>query len=524
MEGLSDIVCQLLALGIRPHDAPSSLPVYNSLSDQSLICTALSIAIQNGRQLILGKLLSAIGDEAGNTAFTFAVLKSIQKSSAGGVPSAGATGVSPLSLACAGGHLGVVKELLFRKCTSVDSLDSDQSTVLHHLCRAKQNTSEIFHELRKHELVTDTLLQARDILGDTALHVAAEHKQDSLVSLLLDEGCAVSAKNPRTGCTALHIAIKRKSSEVVGALLEFGADPLATNLEGKAPLDLIEKLRKDNDIYLRVTQAAVAWQGFRGIPALAKVETANSGKALTGDARPPASCEPFLSTAPETTPSEDSACRPDGGENEDDIVTEFTPLEDSFLVEATSPSDRKKVKENFPSAEPLCDPVSPFDLNESLEHVVATKESELLAASPISPPAPLRPVPPPAKEGGASFKRGRSGTQVRQSSVKTPVKPQRNSGSLEGTISIYSTPVKSATETSAALLTPSAIVPVLTPSSPTSAKGVARGSQKTQRPSAVYSSAKMPTMASLGGPSSSSSSSPPPRKKEQRAAAASSKM
>jgi ankyrin repeat protein len=58
-----------------------------------------------------------------------------------------------------------------------------------------------------------------------------------MVQLLLDAKVFVTACDGY-GCTALHHAIRENHFEIAELLLRSGADPHATNLKGKSPLDL----------------------------------------------------------------------------------------------------------------------------------------------------------------------------------------------------------------------------------------------------------------------------------------------
>lgn len=484
MEGMAVIVERLLFLGVRPSCTPTSHPVYNLLSDQSLVCSALSIAVFNGRQAVVKMLLDVCEPSVVVLPFPFITLKSIQRGKAG------ATDVTPLSLACAMGRLGVLRELLWRDCMSVANVDSDRSTVLHHLCRAKEDVVDIFMELGRRNLITDALLHSIDALGDSALHVAVDNKQEGLVPLLLDEGLLVTTKNALTGGTALHVAVKRKSLQLVRVLLEYGADPLAANLEGKSSLDLAGKLRADSDIYMLMSQSAATWRNFRGISSKAKSEATD--QAHTPVETTPSNQSP--STRSETVPDiEEPEAQPSSW-GEDD-VTEFSPLDDSFLDVTPTPLCQHQLGSTgdviLSVKDEIC-VVSSASLA-GLDSPEATKESDLLAASPTA--MHLRPVPPSLKDSGTSFKRGAT---LSSSTKSSAVELARSSPSKQpasvvcGSSSLHTTPVKSAP----ADAIPSAL-PLVTPASPASAK-VARPSVR-GRPSAasIYlGSAKMPAAPS----------------------------
>ena len=70
---------------------------------------------------------------------------------------------------------------------------------------------------------------------DTDLHRAAKNGHAETVSLLLDNGADINAKN-RDGQTALHVAAKYGHDAIVSLLLDNGADIEAKNIDGSTPL------------------------------------------------------------------------------------------------------------------------------------------------------------------------------------------------------------------------------------------------------------------------------------------------
>lgn len=79
-------------------------------------------------------------------------------------------------------------------------------------------------------------VNARDSMGRTPLHVAAEGSPVKVVALLLDSGADVAARN-EFGQTALHAAAMYGSTAVLELLLDRGADPNAADEEGWTPLE-----------------------------------------------------------------------------------------------------------------------------------------------------------------------------------------------------------------------------------------------------------------------------------------------
>mmetsp|Transcript_33840 Transcript_33840/g.86841 ORF Transcript_33840/g.86841 Transcript_33840/m.86841 type:complete len:316 (-) Transcript_33840:330-1277(-) len=78
-------------------------------------------------------------------------------------------------------------------------------------------------------------INAKDDLGYTALHWAAEQKCENVVRVLLSQGAAVNAKS-RGGWTPLHKAVQSRNHSIVKQLIEAKADVNARNKFGWTPL------------------------------------------------------------------------------------------------------------------------------------------------------------------------------------------------------------------------------------------------------------------------------------------------
>lgn len=75
--------------------------------------------------------------------------------------------------------------------------------------------------------------------GKTALHLAVETQERSLVQFLLQAGARVDARM-LNGCTPLHLAAGRGLKSISSTLREAGADSLLRNVEDETPQDLAE--------------------------------------------------------------------------------------------------------------------------------------------------------------------------------------------------------------------------------------------------------------------------------------------
>lgn len=75
--------------------------------------------------------------------------------------------------------------------------------------------------------------------GKTALHLAVELHDITLVKLLLSTGANVDAPM-FNGCTPLHLAVGRQDAQIADLLCQFGADKMLRNMEDETALDLAD--------------------------------------------------------------------------------------------------------------------------------------------------------------------------------------------------------------------------------------------------------------------------------------------
>ena len=88
----------------------------------------------------------------------------------------------------------------------------------------------IFNAIKTGDLVTvkalieadSKLLQSKDEVGNTLLHLAAANQKADITKFLVEKGIDVNSKS-NTGETPLHIAAKWRSNEVVALLISKGA-------------------------------------------------------------------------------------------------------------------------------------------------------------------------------------------------------------------------------------------------------------------------------------------------------------
>lgn len=104
-------------------------------------------------------------------------------------------GSTPLHLACQRGHQNV-SLLLLAKGASVGIEDNDGNRPLHLCCANghEECVKALLYSSRPSQRVS---INATNTRGDTALHLASRWGYDSIVSLLIDHGASVEARNRR---------------------------------------------------------------------------------------------------------------------------------------------------------------------------------------------------------------------------------------------------------------------------------------------------------------------------------------
>mmetsp|Transcript_11800 Transcript_11800/g.11866 ORF Transcript_11800/g.11866 Transcript_11800/m.11866 type:complete len:507 (+) Transcript_11800:47-1567(+) len=237
LEGFSEIVQKLILLEANIHIPVAT--IYNSMTDQTVPCTPFSIAISNGHLECVQALISA-GSYV-NERFPLSFINGNL------VMTDNSVGVTPLMIACICGHIEVMSYLL--SCgAQVDCTvrDGQEATILHHICRAKQNSLDMLQILESHGGISTSLLTSVDKAGDTALHMACEAKNLRLVEYLLLT-CSVHVSNT-AGVTPLHIAVKRRMIPLISLLLQHGANPLSQDRKGVSSVDMAMKYGRESSI------------------------------------------------------------------------------------------------------------------------------------------------------------------------------------------------------------------------------------------------------------------------------------
>jgi ankyrin repeat protein len=140
-------------------------------------------------------------------------------------------GFSALSLACAGGHQAMVKQLL--TAGAAPDPASPASWVRWPLQEASMTGRAAVVEML---LAAGARIEATGLHGRTALHVAAEANRAGVVRVLAAAGANLEAKMEIGGLTPLMLACHDERAEALAALIEAGADIEVKRADGATPL------------------------------------------------------------------------------------------------------------------------------------------------------------------------------------------------------------------------------------------------------------------------------------------------
>ncbi|WP_341808148.1 ankyrin repeat domain-containing protein [Wolbachia endosymbiont (group E) of Neria commutata] len=154
-------------------------------------------------------------------------------------------GQALLHLAAQNGHFEVVN-FLVQKGASLEIKDNSCKTPLEYAIESlkaldkldKDNKEKIIQFINIIKLLTNQPLQnIKGYLKETDLHALAKNgaSKDELALLLKNKGIDINSKNI-LGQTALHIAVLSGNTKMVGYLLEEGADPSQQDVFGNTAL------------------------------------------------------------------------------------------------------------------------------------------------------------------------------------------------------------------------------------------------------------------------------------------------
>ena len=140
-----------------------------------------------------------------------------------------------LHLACVRGHVKIVR-LLIDRDADVTALDFRSWTPLHRACASGVDADAKVECLLQHGAASQ--VNARDDLGETALHKAASRGRSYSIKLLLQHGALVDAECDN-GRRALQAACGRGHVACLRELLKHGADFKSRhNQRGLTPLQM----------------------------------------------------------------------------------------------------------------------------------------------------------------------------------------------------------------------------------------------------------------------------------------------
>lgn len=141
---------------------------------------------------------------------------------------------SPLLAACQF-HQTNVASLLLGLGANIASKGGGMWSAMHHACAGKDDPELIQLLLEAAGRAETDIVDARDYMGRTPLHICSMNGNHSAVVLLLRAGANENSRDSQ-GRAALHLAATQGSRPVVKALLDNGADIEARDFEKETPL------------------------------------------------------------------------------------------------------------------------------------------------------------------------------------------------------------------------------------------------------------------------------------------------
>jgi GTPase SAR1 family protein len=112
------------------------------------------------------------------------------------------------------------------------------------LSASQKATANVSRE-RQENMERDAEVNAKSSGEYTPLHDASQNGNESIASVMLDNGANVNVKD-KDGWTPLHYASDNGHDAVISLLLEKGADPTITNNKGKTPLQIAQEKNNQN--------------------------------------------------------------------------------------------------------------------------------------------------------------------------------------------------------------------------------------------------------------------------------------
>ncbi|MDC7235830.1 MAG: ankyrin repeat domain-containing protein [Spirochaetales bacterium] len=137
-----------------------------------------------------------------------------------------------------------------------DRISRDKAKIASLLVKAGSFRAENEKYAYFHTLYSQNDINYRFDFSQTALHLAAEQGHEGVLSLLMEEGADLDARD-KPGNTALHSAVRGGYKNIVTMLLNAGADVNATDYNSNVPLHMAMTHDNDTEI-LRILLSAGA--------------------------------------------------------------------------------------------------------------------------------------------------------------------------------------------------------------------------------------------------------------------------
>ena len=146
--------------------------------------------------------------------------------------------IASLHVACEQGAKKAIVKLIHAGANSA-LLDNDKNNALHYMVRTENNDDDLC-SLVMFFLVSNIFdVNAPNVFGTTALHLACQHCNYKFVKMLLSEGARTDISDNDSN-TALHYACSsaKPNEKIIYLLLRRGLNVNAPNKNGTSPFHL----------------------------------------------------------------------------------------------------------------------------------------------------------------------------------------------------------------------------------------------------------------------------------------------
>jgi ankyrin repeat protein len=171
--------------------------------------------------------------------------------------------VTAIQIAVQKGNTAAVQTLLDHGASTTAGLHDGENALMVAVKEGHADVVKLLLRYRNSNKQPVVAVNAKNVEGRTALHMAACTDRVNVAALLLQHGAAVNARNDR-GLTPLALAAARSSAELVQLLLDAGADVTANTsvlhhaVSNKERSEVLQLLLEQNGVAAEIDNLAIS--------------------------------------------------------------------------------------------------------------------------------------------------------------------------------------------------------------------------------------------------------------------------